>query len=90
MHPAQVIQASCSQTLGSDLGSRASVKTGCEPNYWVAVKCGIEMELGERALGVGYHSYMYQNGILTFDFCSQGPRHIKLPKLVTISNIDHD
>ena len=46
LHPAQVIQASCSQTLGSDLSSRASVKTGCLPNYWVAMKYRIEMELG--------------------------------------------
>ena len=50
LHLAQVIQASCSQTLGSDLSSRASVKTGCLSKYWVAVKYSIQMELGERAL----------------------------------------
>ena len=34
LHPAQVIQASCSQTLGSDLGSRASVKTVYWPGFF--------------------------------------------------------
>ena len=55
MQLAQVIQVSCSQTLGSDLGSRGSVKTGCVPSFGVGVKYGIEMELGESALGFGPH-----------------------------------
>ena len=87
MHPAQVIQASCSQTLGSDLSSRASVKTGCLPSFWVAVKYSIQMELGERALEFEPHYYMDQNGILTFGFCSQGPGDRRPPKLFTIPKI---
>ena len=55
LHVAQVIEASCSQTLGSDLSSRASVKTGCVPSVWVAVKYGVQVELGESTLGFGYH-----------------------------------
>ena len=55
MHLAQVIQASCSKTLGSDLSSRAAVKTGCVHSVWVAVKYGVQVELGESALGFGYH-----------------------------------
>ena len=53
--PAQVIQASCSQTLVPDLSSRASVKTGCLLGLWVGGKYGVQMELGERALGFGPH-----------------------------------
>ena len=47
------------------------------------MKYGIQMELGQRALGFGPHQYMYQDEILTFDFCSQGPRYTKPPKMVT-------
>ena len=58
--------------LGSDLSSRASAETGCVPSFWIAMKYGVQMEWGERALGFGYHWCMYQNGMLTFDFLFTG------------------
>jgi hypothetical protein len=57
LYPAQVIRASCSQTLCSDLGSEPQRKqVDCLSSYCIAIKQGVRTELRESPLRFGPHS----------------------------------